>query len=86
MMKWISPGFQGTVLGVRIAVLALIAIASAAPPASAQSRTEITIDDASASPENLTSTRDGTVFFDSTTKGTIYRALPDKAQAEAWIR
>jgi hypothetical protein len=85
-MKWISPGFHGVTPGVRIAVLALVAVASAAPPATAQSRTQITIDDASAAPENLTSTRDGTVFFGSTAKGTIYRALPDKAQAEAWIR
>ena len=47
---------------------------------------EIASDDASASPENLTSTQDGTVFFGSTTKGTIYRALPTSPQAEAWIR
>lgn len=49
-------------------------------------RKEITINDTGASPENLTSSRDGTVFFGSTTKGTIYRALPGAARAEAWIR
>jgi Domain of unknown function (DUF4440) len=52
----------------------------------AGSPTEITIGDTSVGSENLTSTSDGTVFFGSTTKGTIYRALPGKAQAEAWIR
>lgn len=35
-------------------------------------------------PENLTSTQDGTVFFGSTAKGTIFRALPDRSQAVAW--
>ena len=77
-MNLLSPGFRG-------GLLALVALARAASPAAAQDRTEITIEDASAAPENLTSTRDGTVFFGSTAKGTIYRALPDKAQAEAWI-
>ena len=67
-------------------MLALVALAWAASPAAAQDRTEITIEDASAAPENLTSTQDGTVFFGSTAKGTIYRALPDKSQAVAWIR
>ena len=51
----------------------------------AGSRTEITINDTRVSPENLTSSQDGTVFFGSTAKGTIYRASPDKAQAEPWI-
>lgn len=53
---------------------------------SAQGRTEITINDKDVSPENLTSSKDGTVFFGSTAKGTIYCALPDAGQAEAWIR
>ena len=35
--------------------------------------------------ENLTSTKDGTVYFGSTAKGTIYRAVPGAAQAEPWI-
>lgn len=55
-------------------------------PAAAQDRSEITVEDAAAAPENLTSTRDGTVFFGSTAKGTIYRALPDQSQAVAWIQ
>src|SRR4051794_29784395 len=77
-MNLLSPGF-------RWAMLALVALAWVASPAAAQDRTEITIEDASAAPENLTSTQDGTVFFGSTAKGTIYRALPDKSQAVAWI-
>jgi streptogramin lyase len=52
---------------------------------SSPSRTEITINDTNVSPESVTSSRDGTVFFGSTTKATIYRALPGAAQAEAWI-
>ena len=51
-----------------------------------QALAEITINDTNPSPENLTSTKDGTVFFGSTAKGTIYRALPKAAQAEAWIK
>jgi streptogramin lyase len=77
-MNLLSPGFRGT-------LFALAALARAASPATAQDRSEITIEDASAAPENLTSTQDGTVFFGSTAKGTIYRALPDKSQAVAWI-
>jgi hypothetical protein len=53
-------------------VLAIVAVASITPLAMAQNRTEITVQDTGASSENLTSTQDGTVFFGSTTKGTIY--------------
>ena len=35
--------------------------------------------------ENLTSSQDGTVYFGSTAKGTIYRAAPGASQAEPWI-
>jgi sugar lactone lactonase YvrE len=45
----------------------------------------ITINDTGALPENLTSCRDGTVFFGSMSKGTIYRALPGSVQADLWI-
>ncbi len=51
----------------------------------AQARTTITLSDTAVSPENVTSSRDGTVYFGSMTKGTIYRALPGAAQAEPWI-
>lgn len=56
-----------------------------APAVSAQSRTQITISDTAVTPENLTSSRDGTVYFGSMTKGTIYRAVPGAPQAEPWI-
>ena len=45
----------------------------------------MTINDTGVSPENLTSSQDGTVYFGSTAKGTIYRAAPGAAQAEPWI-
>ena len=47
---------------------------------------EITISEIGASPENLSSTKDGTVYFGSTSKGTIYRALPNQSKAESWIK
>jgi streptogramin lyase len=66
-------------------VVAVVALATIAPIVSAQGRTEITIKDSAVTPENLTSSRDGTVYFGSMTKGTIYRAAPGAAQAEPWI-
>ena len=66
---------------ITVAVLAL----AGTLPARAQDRTEITINDTRVGSENLTSSRDGTVFFGSMAKGTIYRALPGGAQAQAWI-
>src|SRR6187549_3321832 len=51
----------------------------------AQARTEITINDTGVQAENLTSSADGSVYFGSTAKGTIYRATPGAAQAEPWI-
>jgi sugar lactone lactonase YvrE len=51
----------------------------------AQSRTQLTISDTAAAPENLTSSQDGTVYFGSMARGTIYRATPGAAQAEPWI-
>ena len=66
--------------------VAVVVLATIAPVVSAQSRTEITIKDSgTVTPENLTSSRDGTVYFGSMVKGTIYRAAPGAAQAEPWI-
>jgi sugar lactone lactonase YvrE len=65
-----------------IAVAALMAVA---PVVRAQDRREVTINDTDVRPENLTSSRDGTLYFGSMTKGTIYRARPGAAQAEPWI-
>lgn len=65
--------------------VAIVAGASLAPTASTQQRTRIALADSAVSPENLTSSRDGTVYFGSMTTGTIYRALPGAARAEPWI-
>ena len=65
-----------------VAVATLISFASVGR---AQNRTEVTIADTGVTPENLTSGRDGTVYFGSMAKGTIYRAAPGAARAEPWI-
>src|SRR6476619_3754729 len=67
-------------------LIALITVAALSPPVRAQSRTEVTVNDTGIQAENLTSSQDGTVYFGSTAKGTIYRAAPDAAQAEPWIQ
>ena len=72
-----------TAHGLLVAVVALTTIATSVH---AQGRTEITIKDTgTVTPENLTSSRDGSVYFGSMTKGTIYRAGPGAARAEPWI-
>src|SRR5437867_11736953 len=70
---------------VRDLVVALVTFMSFASLVQAQSRTEITTSDTAVRPENLTSSKDGSVYFGSTTKGTIYRAAPGAARAEPWI-
>lgn len=85
-MKLDSQGLQWFALRARLAALGVALVASTSISAEAQSRAEISVADPSAAPENLTSTLQGTVYFGSTEKGTIYRALPDKTQAEAWIQ
>lgn len=60
----------------------LVAVAG---PVAAQERSEVTPSDTSARPENVTSRRDGTVYFGSMATGTIYRAAPGAARAEPWI-
>lgn len=69
----------------RLLVVALVTGTSLASVAEAQGRTEVTINDTGVAPENLTSSQDGTVYFGSTAKGTIYRAAPGAARAEPWI-
>ena len=67
-------------------LIAVVALAALTPAVHAQGRTEITIKDSgTVTPENLTSSRDGTLYFGSMVKGTIYRAAPGAAQAEPWI-
>ena len=67
-------------------LLALITVAALSPLVRAQGRTEVTINDTGVQAENLTSSQDGSVYFGSTAKGTIYRAAPGASQAEAWIQ
>ena len=66
-------------------LVSIVALTTIAPAARAQGRTQITINDTAVTPENLTSSRDGTVYFGSMAKGTIYRAAAGAAQAEPWI-
>ena len=70
---------------VRRSVLVAVVFASLSPLIRAQGRAEVTINDSGVRAENLTSSQDGTVYFGSTAKGTIYRAAPGASQAEPWI-
>jgi sugar lactone lactonase YvrE len=70
---------------VRDLIVAVLTLTSFASVVQAQNRTELTINDTAVTPENLTSSQDGTVYFGSTSKGTIYRAVPGAARAEPWI-
>ena len=66
--------------------IAAVVFAALAPVVRAQGRTEVTVNDTGIQAENLTSSQDGSVYFGSTAKGTIYRAGPGAAQAEPWIQ
>jgi sugar lactone lactonase YvrE len=67
-------------------LLASATVTLLAPFVQAQSRTEVTVNDTGIQAENLTSSQDGSIYFGSTAKGTIYRAAPGAAQAEPWIQ
>ena len=67
-------------------LLAVVACASLSALVRAQGRTEVTINDTGTQAENLTSSQDGSIYFGSTAKGTVYRAAPGAAQAEPWIQ
>ena len=71
---------------VRRILFAVVTVASLSALVRAQGRTEVTINDTGVQAENLTSSQDGTVYFGSTAKGTIYRATPGASQAEPWIQ
>lgn len=64
----------------------LVLTLSTAGAAAAQGRPDVEVNDTMVSPESITSSQDGTLFFGSTAKGTIYRAAPGAARAEAWIQ
>ena len=70
----------------RTFILAVMTFTALSPLVRAQGRTEITINDTGVSPENLTSSQDGTVYLGSRGKGNIYRAAPGASQAEPWIQ
>lgn len=69
----------------RILRFTIVAVATYATAVSAQTRAVVTVSESAAAPENLTSSRDGRVYFGSMATGTIYRALPGAARAEPWI-
>ena len=75
-----------TYRNIRTFILALTILTALSPLVQAQGRTEITINDTGVSPENLTSSQDGTVYIGSRGKGNIYRAAPGASQAEPWIQ
>jgi sugar lactone lactonase YvrE len=79
------PNSHRTVASSLAALVAFTALTACAPAIRAQSRSRVTINDTDVQAENLTSSRDGTVYFGSMTKGTIYRAAPGAVQAEPWI-
>jgi streptogramin lyase len=70
---------------VRRIFLTVVTMTSLSALVRAQDRTEVTINDTGVQAENLTSSQDGTVYFGSTAKGTIFRAAPGATQAEPWI-
>ena len=76
---------RNTTRSVRAVMLAGIMGVSFTTVVLAQDRSEVTINDTAVMPENLTSSQDGTVYFGSMAKGTIYRAAPGASQAEPWI-
>ncbi len=69
----------------RLAIVTALVFTSLAIVASAQERTEVTINDTGVQAENLTSSQDGSVYFGSTANGTIYKAAPGASRAEPWI-
>ena len=71
---------------VRRLFLTVVALTSLSAIVRAQDRTEVRINDTGVQAENLTSSQDGTVYFGSTAKGTIYRAVPAASQADPWIQ
>lgn len=66
-------------------IITALAFTTFAPVVHAQNRTQVSINDTGVNAENLTSSQDGTVYFGSMEKGTIYRAVPGASQAEPWI-
>lgn len=72
-------GIHRALAGAFLAAIPLATVVRAQGPA------EVTLPDTGVQAENLTSSGDGTVYFGSMAKGTIYRATPGAARAEPWI-
>lgn len=53
--------------------------------AAAHAADKVQIGDQKVFPESITSTADGTLYAGSLTQGTIFRAAPGSAKAEAWV-
>jgi sugar lactone lactonase YvrE len=71
----------------RLRALAVVsAVVRLACAADAADRAEITFTDGRIFPESLASTKDGTVYIGSLGLDSIYRATPNSARAEPWIR
>lgn len=67
------------------AFVAVVGLTRLASVAEAQRLREVVTSDSGVTPENVTSSRNGTVYFGSMAKGTIYRAAPGASRAEPWI-
>jgi len=66
--------------------LMVVASLSVVGEVNAQSPRDVTINDSMVMPESVTSSKDGSIFFGSTSKGNIYRATPGAAKADVWIQ
>ena len=78
-----------TLRTLRLAVAAYAVFAACAAflatGAHAQNRAAITINDTLVYPESVTSSADGSVWFGSTAKSTVYKAAPGAQRADVWI-
>jgi sugar lactone lactonase YvrE len=70
----------------RLQFASLAAAAALATVLQAADRTEITFTDGRIFPESLTSTKNGAVYFGSLGNDSVYRAAPNAAKAETWIK
>ncbi len=84
-MTLFKPAARATLLGLALSACAPAVVMQGKTPGPEERRSEVTPSDTAARPENVTSSRDGTVYFGSMATGTIYRAAPGAARAEPWI-
>jgi hypothetical protein len=72
-------------LAVRCALLCLMGACAVARASDDTLLSGVLINDTNVYPESLSSTRDGTLYIGSI-KGIIFRALPERTKADAWIK